>query len=312
MDHSAIGEIRAFNRFFTRTIGVLGEDLLDSGFTLTEARALYELGAGNAGTAREIQERLGIDKGYLSRIVGRFDRAGLIERSQDAADRRARRIQLTPAGQEAFDKLQTITNEQIAELIDPVPKLEREVLLTGMRAVRRVLDHGWRESEEVVIRPFGSGDLGWIVERHGHLYWQEYGWNVEFEALVAEIVARFAREFKPGREGCWIAEVGGLRAGSVMCVEEDPETAKLRLLLVEPFARGRGVGRALVEECIAFAQAAGYRSMILWTNDVLVEARRIYERRGLILESSEPHHSFGHDLVSQIWRLDLDAGGPHQ
>lgn len=300
-----VAEFRSFNRFFTRTIGALDEHLLESGLTLAEARVLYEIGAGNGATARDLEGSLGLDKGYLSRIVNRLDRAGLIERSVPRHDRRERDIRLTSHGASTFSDLQVRTNSQLSDLLDGQSDLARTHLMQGMRLVRQALDPGWHESAEVLIRPIRHGDSGWIVERHGALYWAEYGWTYEFEALVAEIVAGFLRAFREGQEQCWIAEIGGIRAGSIMCVQADERTAKLRLLLVEPFARGKGVGKALVEQCIQFAKGAGYEHMVLWTNSVLVEARTIYERRGFVLETSEPHHSFGHDLVSQTWRLDL-------
>lgn len=300
-----VAELRSFNRFYTRLIGLLDEHLLASGLTLAEARVLFEIGADHAGSARDLEAILGLDKGYLSRIVNRLERAGLFERTVPDHDRRARGIRLTGNGEARYEQLQERTNRQLSALLDVQPDWAWTHLISGMRLIRSALDGSWAESADVTIRPFRHGDPGWMVERHGVLYWAEYGWNHEFEALVAEIVAGFLRDFRERREQCWIAEVGGIRAGSIMCVQADERTAKLRLLLVEPFVRGKGVGNALVEECIQFAKGAGYEQMVLWTNSVLVEARRIYERRGFVLESTEPHHSFGHDLVSQTWRLDL-------
>lgn len=304
---TAIASFRAFNRFFTSTIGVLEEDLLDSGFGLTEARAIYELGAGNATTASNLELILGIDKGYLSRIINRLDRAGLIERTPAPDDRRTQMISLSPHGQDVWSGLQARSNQQLREVMAELSDGEVALLVQSMRSIETILRRGIRSESVVTIRPFRAGDLGWIVARHGALYWDEYGWNHEFEALVAEIIAGFVREFKPECEQCWIAEVDSRPVGSIMCVWVDDRTAKLRLLLVESSARGRGVGKALVETCIAFARDAGYQELVLWTNDVLIEARAIYERRGFVRTGTEPHESFGHKLVSETWSLDLTA-----
>jgi DNA-binding MarR family transcriptional regulator/GNAT superfamily N-acetyltransferase len=305
--NQAIASFRAFNRFFTTVIGVLDEDLLDSGFGLTEARAIYELGAGNARTARDLELILGIDKGYLSRIINRLDGAGLLERTPSPADRRTRLIALSPHGRDIWAGLQARSNQQLAEVMAEIPDGDVHRLVESMRQIESILRSRARPESVVTIRPFRAGDLGWIVARHGAVYWDEYGWNHDFEALVAEVVANFVRDYRADREQCWIAEIDGRPVGSVMCVRVDDHTAKLRLLLVESDARGRGVGKALVETCIAFARGAGYRELVLWTNDVLIEARAIYERRGFVRVSTEPHESFGHNLMSEVWRLDLTA-----
>lgn len=305
--HPSMAEVRDFNRFYTRVIGVLDEGLLGSSFSLTEARVLYELGRAESADASELRLRLGLDRGYLSRILARFDGAGLIERRRSPADRRRQILQLSTPGRQALADLELRSDEQTAALLDGLDDSDRARLSGGMEAIRAALDgRPFPEGERAFeLRAPREGELGWIVSRHGVLYSRLYGWDDSFEALVAEIVAAFARDREPRRERAWIADVAGTPAGSVLCTCKDEQTAQLRLLLVEPWARGIGIGGALVDTCIQFAREAAYEQLTLWTNDVLAEARRIYEAAGFNLVAEKPHHSFGHDLVGQDWELQL-------
>jgi DNA-binding MarR family transcriptional regulator/N-acetylglutamate synthase-like GNAT family acetyltransferase len=301
-----IAEIRDFNRFYTRVIGVLDDGLLGSSFSLTEARVLYELGRAERTDASELRQQLGLDRGYLSRILARFDRAGLIERERSSRDRRRWILQLSDTGKQALAELELRSDEQATSLLEHLEDPDRARLLAGMKAIRAALDApaaaGDRPFE---LRAPREGELGWIVSRHGTLYASQYGWDDSFEALVAEIVATFARGREPERERAWIAEVAAAPAGSILCTRKDERTAQLRLLLVEPWARGLGIGGALVDACVRFARGAGYERLTLWTNDVLVGARRIYEAAGFELVAENPHQSFGKQLVGQDWELGL-------
>jgi DNA-binding MarR family transcriptional regulator/GNAT superfamily N-acetyltransferase len=299
--------LRAFNRFYTRRIGVLEEGLLPSPFSLTQARVLFELAQRGQASANEIGDHLGLDAGYLSRIVRGFANGGLVARKPSPQDRRRTLLSLTAAGRRAFAELDRRSRAQAAAMLGRLSAADRERLLGNMLAVRGVLETPTERGGRLVIRPHRSGDIGWAIERHGRLYADEYGWNQEFEALVATLFADFATRHDPARERMWIAELDGARVGCVFVVRnaDDPAIAQLRCLLVDPAGRGRGVGRRLVERCIAFARDAGYRGMTLWTNDVLAAARRIYEAAGFTLAKEYRHHSFGHDLVGQIWSRDL-------
>jgi len=301
--------VRRFNRAYTRRIGLLDEGLLQSPFPLTAARILYELAQRRASTAAELNVELGIDPGYLSRLVRRLEQRGLVERRVSATDGRRRVITLTPRGRATAADLDARSHQAARALLAHLAPGEQESLVGAMASIERLLDPRRPADSPFVLRPHRPGDIGWIVHRHGVLYAQEYGWDARFEALVAEIAASFIRHFDPRREHCWIAEREGERAGCVMVVRDTDQIAKLRLLFVEPWARGTGLGRHLVTECIRFARQAGYDRITLWTNDVLVSARRIYERAGFRLVSEEPHQSFGHSLVGQSWELDLDAAG---
>lgn len=300
-----VATVRAFNRDYTRAAGLIAEGLLETEFSLTEARVLYELGAGGAGTIADLRALLGLDAGYLSRVVTRLEGRGLLDKRPSPTDGRTRLLCLTPAGEEARADLSARADEQASRLLGRVPGDRREALVTAMREVTAILGGG--EEERVVIRPPRSGDLGWIVERHGDLYAREYGWGAPFEALVADVVATFAREqpHDPTGTAGWIAELAGRRAGSILCMRDDAETARLRLLLVEPFARGHGIGATLVNECVAFARAGGYGRLVLWTNAPLVHARPIYERAGFELVAARPHTLFGPEVVGQDWELAL-------
>lgn len=301
-----VAAVRRFNRFYTQKIGVLQESLLDTPFSLTEARVLYELAHRQAPTASVLARDLTLDPGYLSRILRDFARQGFVEKRPSASDGRQQELRLTEAGRAAFAPLDRATQSQIGTLLATLPAGDRRRLLAAMGEIETLL--GARPDDAAArftLRPHGPGDLGWVVERHGALYAREYGWTADFEALVAEIAARFIRNFDPARERCWIAERGGERVGSVMVVAKSKTVAKLRLLIVEPRARGLGIGARLVAECIDFARAAGYRRLVLWTNANLHAARRLYEAAGFLRIAAEPHHSFGHDLVGETWELKL-------
>jgi len=300
-----VAAFRRFTRFYTRRLGVLREGLLDSPFTLTEARVLYELAHRLSPTSGELCQELELDPGYLSRILKRFEEQGLVRRERSASDGRQHYLTLTDAGRKAFAPLDRQSREQIAALLTPLPEGDQERILAAMRLIEERLDGAAGADAPLTLRPHRPGDMGWIVHRHGALYWQEYGWDETFEALVAEIVAGFVKTFDPDRERCWIAERDGEILGSIFIVRQSDEVAKLRLLYVEPKARGLGVGKRLVDEAIRFSRERGYRQVTLWTNDVLHAARGIYAKAGFRLVSAEAHHSFGHDLVGENWILDL-------
>jgi DNA-binding MarR family transcriptional regulator/GNAT superfamily N-acetyltransferase len=297
-----VGVVRRFNRFWTRQIGVLREGYLESRFSLTEVRVLFELARGGETTASELGGELGLDAGYLSRLLGGFEKDGLIHKRPSEADGRRSLLRLTEQGWETFAPLEARSRSDIGAMLGSLSVAEQERLVGAMRIIEGLLSEPERS---YLLRAHGSGDMGWVVHRHGILYAGEYGWDERFEALVAEIVAKFIREYDPKRERCWIAERDGQNVGCVFLVKQSEEIAKLRLLLVEPQARGLGIGSRLVEECIRFARGAGYRKITLWTNDVLFAARRIYQGVGFRLVHEEPHHSFGHGLVGQTWELEL-------
>lgn len=300
-----IAAIRRFTRFYTRRLGVLREGLLDSPFPLTEARVLFELAHRDHPTARELCQDLDLDPGYLSRILKRFEEQGLVQRTRSADDGRQSHLRLTDKGHEAFAPLDRHSREQIAELLAPLPDADQQRLVAAMQTIETALGDAVEKGSSFTLRPHKPGDMGWVVHRHGALYAQEYGWDETFEALVAEIVAQFITHFDPKSERCWIAERDGDILGSILIVRQSDDVAKLRLLYVEPKARGLGVGKRLVEEAIRFSRERGYRQITLWTNDVLHAARGIYDKAGFRLVSSEKHHSFGHDLVGENWVLDL-------
>jgi DNA-binding MarR family transcriptional regulator/predicted N-acetyltransferase YhbS len=298
-----IEAVRRFGRFYTRVLGVLDDHLLDTPYSLTEARILYELAQRPATEVRDLRGILGFDPGYLSRVLTRLERAGLLERSVSPQDRRRQLVSLTDHGGEAFADLDERASRQAASWLAALSDDQQVRLVAAMRTIEEAL--GDRPRGRVRLRAPRPGDHGWVVERHGAIYAAEYGWDERFEALVARIVADHVDQHDPRREAAWIAELDGERVGCVYCVAKDQRVAQLRILLVEPSARGLGVGSRLVRECIRFARRAGYEDLVLWTNDVLTDARRLYERAGFGLERSERHHSFGHDLVGQYWRLRL-------
>ena len=300
-----VSAVRAFNRFYTRQIGLLNEGLLRSEFSLTETRVLYELAHRDHLTASDLIRDLGLDAGYLSRILKKYERRGYLERSPSADDGRQSILDLTPAGREAFEPLNEASHTEVAAMLAQLSPDLRGELLASMDTVRNLLGETTEAKVPYIIRPHQPGDIGWIIHRQGLLYHKEYGWDETFEALVAEIAASFVMNFDPKLERCWIAEREGQVVGSVFVVKKTPGTAQLRLLYVDPGARGLGIGRRLVEECIRFARAHGYKTLTLWTNDILTSARRIYESSGFRLVAEEPHHSFGKDLVGQNWDLDL-------
>jgi DNA-binding MarR family transcriptional regulator/GNAT superfamily N-acetyltransferase len=300
-----VGDVRHFNRFWTRQIGVLREGYLESPFSLTEVRVLYEFARREETTASELGEELGLDAGYLSRILRGFEKHGLIHKRPSEADGRRRLLRLTERGREAFAPLDARSRGEIGAMLGGMSIAGQKRLVKAMRTIERLLSGRPDPVIPYLLRPHQPGDMGWVVHRHGILYAREYGWDEHFEALVAEIVAKFIKQYDPRLERCWIAERDDEIVGCVFIVRESEEIAKLRLLLVEPEARGLGIGSRLVEECIRFARQAGYLKITLWTNDVLNSARRIYEGMGFRLVHENPHHSFGHDLVGQTWELML-------
>ncbi|MFK0017964.1 GNAT family N-acetyltransferase [Streptomyces sp. NPDC090798] len=303
-----VQDFRSFNRFYTNVIGALdyGRHLY-APYTLTESRVLYELAHSPRTDAADLRAELSLDAGYLSRILNRFEQDGLIERTPSERDPRRRRITLTARGRETAALLDERSRESVGALLATVPADDRPRLAEAMQTVRTLLSSGRPpRREDVVLREPGPGDLGWIVQRNAALYAAEYGWNTDYEGLVARIVADFAEDHDPHLERVWIAELDGRPVGCVMCVRDDaPGTARLRLLLVDPDARGLRIGDRLVEAVIDFARDGGYHDLVLWTNDVLSAARRIYQRHGFVLVAEKPHRSFGADLLGQDWRLDL-------
>jgi DNA-binding MarR family transcriptional regulator/GNAT superfamily N-acetyltransferase len=301
-----IAAVRRFSRFYTRVIGVLQDGLLHSGFSLTEGRVLYELAQRAGVTATELGRELDIDPGYLSRILQRLERDGLLARVPSPADRRQGLLSLTRAGHDAFAPLDARSREEVAELLSPLADPAQAAVVAAMGRIESLL--GNPQSPPWLLRQHRPGDIGWVVSRHGALYAGEYGFDARFEALVARVAGEFLTEHDPPRERCWIAECDGVNVGSVFLVRKSDDEAKLRLLLVEPAARGLGIGRRLVAECIGFARAAGYRRITLWTNEVLVAARAIYQQAGFRLVTSEPHRDFGPPMVGEDWELTLRSG----
>ena len=299
-----VAAVRDFNRFYTNVIGLLREGLLDTPYSLTEARIIFELARADQTEAGQLRRWLDIDAGYLSRVLARFEADGIVSRSRSEQDGRRQVIGLTTTGRAVFAKLDALSAGQIRALLGGLPAGRRAGLLAAMASIREALDGTSRHSALVLRAPI-PGELGWVVQRNAALYAAEYGWDESYEALVARIVADYAARADHKRESAWIAEVDGQPVGCVFCMRKTDEVAQLRLLLVEPQARGMGIGERLVAECIAFARRSGYRELMLWTNDVLHAARRIYQRAGFELVGSQPHHSFGHDLVAQDWRLAL-------
>jgi len=297
--------VRRFNRFYTRRIGALRAGLLDCPFTLAEARLLYELAHRERPTAAELARDLGLDAGYLSRMLRGLERRRLLIRERSKSDGRQSLLALTAEGRRTFGTLNTRSSAEVRAMLGKLSDAGQRRLVEAMRDVERLLGAAPEAKAPYLLRPHRPGDMGWVVHRHGALYAQEYGWDERFEALVATIVARFIEKLDPKRERCWIAERDGEIVGSVFLVAKSPTVAQLRLLYVEPGARGLGIGKRLVDECERFARERGYRKIMLWTNSVLHAARHIYETAGYRLVAEEPHHSFGHDLVGQTWELKL-------
>lgn len=305
-NENTVADVRRFNRFFTRRIGVLREGLLHSPYPLAEARILFEIAHTRQVTASELARSLGLDPGYLSRIVAQLEQQGLVQRERSSVDARQRLISLTHDGEGAFQMLDERSRDEVRQMLGPLSDGDQRRLVDAMTTIQSILN----ETEGGLGKPFllrhhEPGDMGWVVQRHGALYQREYGWDSGFEALVARIVADFIDGYDPAKERCWIAEIAGRRVGCVFLVRESHAVAKLRLLLVEPEARGVGLGSCLVETCVRFARQCGYTTLTLWTNSVLDVARHIYEAQGFTLVEEDQHHSFGKDLVGQNWELAL-------
>jgi len=303
----AVASVRHFNRFYTRQIGVLQNGLLSSSFSLTEVRVLYELAHRREATAVEICQDLGLDAGYLSRMLLSFEKQGLIFREPSPTDGRRSHLALTTKGQKVFSPLEARSNQQVASMLGALSPLREKRLLAAMHVIEDLLDPRTAVLKTpYLLRTHQPGDMGWVVHRHGVLYAQEYGYDERFEALVAEIVAEFIENFVPGRERCWIAEKDGEIVGSIFLVQKSKTISKLRLLLVEPSARGLGIGRRLVAECVRFAREAGYKRMMLWTQSELGAARHLYQEAGFQLANKQPHKSWSRDdLVAETWELKL-------
>jgi DNA-binding MarR family transcriptional regulator/GNAT superfamily N-acetyltransferase len=300
-----VAAVRAFNRFYTRKLGVLDQQLLKSPFSLSEARVLYELAYREGLSAKEIGAELGLDAGYLSRIVQNFDENGLITRNPLPADRRQYLLGLTAKGRQVFAKLERSMQDDIGAMLAALPRGGSRKLVGAMAEIERLLREPGAASPPATLRTHRPGDMGWVVQSHGAFYASEYGFDSSFEALVAEIAAKFLTSFDASRERCWIAELDGVQVGSVFLVKHSDDVAKLRLLLVDPAGRGHGLGQRLVGECVAFARATGYRKITLWTQSMLVAARSIYQNAGFALVATEPHRSFGQSLIGETWERDL-------
>ena len=300
-----ISIVRHFNRSFTRQIGVLREGLLHSPYTLTEARIIFELAHRERTTASQLGRELGLDPGYLSRILGQLEQRGLTEKRRSDNDGRQFLLSLTAEGRKVAQLLDQRSRDEVAEMLNGLSEGEQQRLIKAMQDIEGILTRGFKFSEPFFLRSHQPGDMGWVTHRHGVLYAREYGWDERFEALVAQIVADFVNNYDPAHEHCWIAEMEGEIVGSVFLVRGSESVAKLRLLLVEPNARGLGLGTHLVEACIRFARQHGYQKIQLWTNNVLLAARHIYQKAGFKLVAEEPHHSFGHDLIGETWELIL-------
>ena len=300
-----VAAVRRFNRFYTRQIGLLRDGYLDSAFSLTAARVLYELAHHPTLSAAELARDLNLDPGYLSRLLRRFERQRLLVRKPSSTDGRRSLLSLTRHGQSVFAPIETRSRDEVGAMLKGLVPADQARLVGAMQIIESLLGPMPSPKAPYLLRPPQAGDMGWVVHRHGALYAQEYGWDERFEALVAGIVAKFVERHDPRRERCWMAERDGQVVGSVFVVQRSKTVAQLRLLLVEPSARGLGIGARLVDECIRFARQTRYRRIMLWTNSVLVAARHIYEQAGFRLVRRERHRSFGHDLVGEIWTLDL-------
>ncbi len=302
-----VANFRRFNRMYTRFIGTLNEGLLNSDYSLAEARVLYELANRVEPRASDIAEGLGVDPAYLSRMLGKFEHAGLLRKKASEQDGRYAELMLTAKGKSAFKKLNALSQQQAHTILQDLAPTARTELIRCMQTIESILMNVDRNRQPFILRPHRVGDMGWVVYRESVGYAEQYGWDNTFEALVAQIVEGFVTNFDARRERCWIAEIDGQNVGHVFLVKHpsEPRTAKLRLLYVEPCARGLGLGDALVNECIRFARTAGYRKVVLWTQSILTSAHRIYQKAGFRLIKEEPHHSFGHDLIGQEWEMEL-------
>jgi DNA-binding MarR family transcriptional regulator/GNAT superfamily N-acetyltransferase len=305
-DAPRVAAVRAFNRFYTQHLGVLQQDgWLDSPFSLTEARVLYEIRQRDRATASDIGRDLGLDAGYLSRILRRFHKSGLIRKTVSLNDARQSFLSITARGRKAYDPLEARTERHVGAVLGRLAAPEQEHLIGAMRAIETMLGRERKPQSRIILRQPRAGDLGWVVARHAELYFTEYGWAENFEGVCAQIVADFASKYDPEWERCWIAEMDARNVGSVFLVKDSAAVARLRLLLVDPVARGRGLGTRLTQECVRFARRRGYRRITLWTHSVLTTARHVYERAGFRLTSSEARRSFGQEVVSEHWDLIL-------
>ncbi|HEY0768356.1 MAG TPA: helix-turn-helix domain-containing GNAT family N-acetyltransferase [Steroidobacteraceae bacterium] len=304
-----IAQVRAFNRDYTRRIGVLSQGLLDSPYSLTEVRVMYEIAHRPGVMAAELAGELGLDRGYLSRILKGFGAKGLLARSASAGDARRQHLRLTPAGTRVFAPLERRSQQQVRSMLSALDGSRRQALLEAMSVIRCAFSAAGTQAE-VSLRAHRPGDMGWVVERHGALYFREYGWNEEFEALVAGITAEFISKLDAARERCWIAQAHGRRVGCIFLVAGEAGAARLRLLLVEPEARALGLGRTLIAECVRFARAAGYERIVLWTQQNLAAARHLYQQAGFERTACEAHRSFGKDLIAETWQLELASAVP--
>lgn len=301
-----VDQVRQFNRFITRKVGALREGLLHSPYSLTEVRVLFEIANSENPTASWLSRELGLDAGYLSRILAKFEDSGLAVKARSAHDARQYVIQLTDEGARVFSGLNQRSRDEVANMLGHLSEEEQQKLLRAMQDIQSILGQAsFAYSEAFVLRDHQPGDMGWVTHRHGVLYAHEYGWDERFEALVAQITADFINGYKPGREKCFIAEMNGEIVGSVFVVQHGSEVAKLRLLLVEPKARGLGLGGLLVQKCITFARQAGYKKLMLWTNNVLAAARHIYQKTGFALTDQKAHNDFGKELIGETWVLEL-------
>jgi DNA-binding MarR family transcriptional regulator/N-acetylglutamate synthase-like GNAT family acetyltransferase len=297
--------VRSFNRFYTRQIGILQKSYLKSPFSLADVRVLYELAHREKPTATEIGAALGLDAGYLSRILLDFQKRGFIARQRSATDARQNYVTLTRRGRSAFTQRDRKSHDEISVMLSKLTPPGRHRLVEAMHTIQQLLGAPSDRKVSYLLRSHQPGDMGWVIHRHGALYAREYGWDERFEALVAEIAAKFIQNFDPKRERCWIAERDGAIIGSVFLVSKSAKVAKLRLLLVEPSARGLGLGNRLVQECIRFARQAGYRKITLWTQSTLFAARHIYKKAGFEITRKDPYQDFGHQHISETWELTL-------
>ncbi|MHA3737243.1 bifunctional helix-turn-helix transcriptional regulator/GNAT family N-acetyltransferase [Pseudomonas sp. Eth.TT006] len=295
--------VRQFNRFYTHQIGVLQEHLLQSDYSLTELRILYELASQGDLTSTDLRQMLGLDAGYMSRLISGFDKKGLIQKEPSTTDARASQLHITDLGREVLAPLEQASRQEVITLLERLSEPQQLQLIASMKQIQTLLESG--QSTTYLLRDPQPGDMGLVVHQQTAIYSREYGWNSEFEALVSEVVAKYLREFDPTGERCWIAEKDGKVVGSVFVIRHDETTAKLRMLYVDASARGLGIGNRLVEECLRFARDVGYKKMILWTTSNLVDARRLYQRAGFELVEEAPIHSFGKDLVGQTWAIAL-------
>ncbi len=305
MEDRRVAAVRRFTRFYTQHMGVLDRKLLHSPFSLSEARVLYEIAHQEEASAAALGSELKLDAGYLSRILSGLARRNLIEKRPSDTDRRRSHLHLTPDGQAAFAALNARSHGQTADMLASLSADQCKRLVDAMGTIEGLLGAQPPHRIPYILRPNRPGDMGWIIQRHAVLYSEEYAWDETFEAMVAEIAAKFVRDFDPAKERCWIAERDGENVGSILLVKECDKIARIRLLLVDPKARGLGIGHRLVEEALAFARRTGYRKVTLWTNDILHAARRIYQAAEFRLVEENPHRSFGHDLIGQTWELDL-------